>query len=126
MAEAGALSGVRGSRAVQQPGGELHAAGRTGAEELASRGQREGGTKSGGDPLCGGIMPPNRCTGEGVSRRRTAGVGSPHAESACQPDASTLECLPRLMSTWVRQTLTIRQGRSGSEAAEILDVPVDL
>ena len=80
MAEAGALSGARGSRAVQQPGGELDAAGGVRAQELAARGQREGGTESGGDSLRGGIVPPDRRAGEGVSRRRTAGVGTPHAE----------------------------------------------
>ena len=45
MAEAGALSGVRRSGAVQQPGGELDAAGGAGAQELAARGQCQGGPK---------------------------------------------------------------------------------
>src|SRR5690349_11104766 len=47
-----------GSRTVQQPRGELYAAGRFGAEELAPRGQHQGWAKGGSDSLDSGILPP--------------------------------------------------------------------
>ena len=72
VAETAALFRLRRSGAVQQPGGELHAAGGAGPQELAARGQRAVRTEGRGDSLGGRILPPAGGAREGVSAGRPA------------------------------------------------------
>ena len=90
VAEAGALPGVRGSRVVQQSGGELHASGRTRKEELAARRECQSGPESCRDSLDRRILPAARRAGKGVPHRRAAGVTGPHTQPSCQPHSRPL------------------------------------
>src|SRR4030095_14075010 len=60
------------SRTVQQRGGELHAAGGAGPEELAARRQRKGWAQGRGDPFGGGVLPQAWPSGERLSDGGTA------------------------------------------------------
>ena len=51
VAEVAPLFRLRRSRAIQQPGRELHAPGRAGPQELAARGEPTVRTKGGSDSL---------------------------------------------------------------------------
>lgn len=95
------------SGVIQQPGGELDAAGGAGKKELAARGQRAGGSESCGHSFGCGILPPVRRAGEGLPRRSVAGIESVHAEPGVEPDSGSLVRCSELTHPWVGQTLTV-------------------
>src|SRR5205807_6374896 len=64
VAEIAPLFRIRGSRAVEQPGGKLDAAGGAGTQELAARRQRKSRTEGRRDSLDRGILPQNGCAVE--------------------------------------------------------------
>jgi len=78
VGEAAAMFRLPGSGVVQQSGRELDASGGAGTKELAARGQRAGGPQSGGDSLCGGILPPAGSAGAGLPLQCPARIKSPN------------------------------------------------
>ena len=62
---------LRGSRTVEEPGGELDAAGCFGSEELAARGQRQGWTEAGGNHVDRRVLPAPARVRAGITCSRS-------------------------------------------------------
>jgi hypothetical protein len=84
-----------------------------GEKELAARGQREVGPQGSGDTLGGGILPPNRRTGETISAGRAAGNESKEAIGSGCAHPSPMEVCSRL--TCVGRTITVGWLMAGRE-----------
>jgi hypothetical protein len=109
--ETAPLFRLRRSGVIQQPGGELHAAGGAGKKELAARGQRAGGSESCGHSFGCGILPPVRRASEGLPRRSVAGIESANNEPGVEPHSGSLVHCSELTHPWVGQTLTVEKTR---------------
>ena len=89
---------LRRSGAVEQPGGELDAAGGAGPQELAARRQRQGRAEGGGDPVGGGILSSAARARQGISAPCSARPGCTETLRDRPPHARKLVSRPRLIA----------------------------
>src|SRR5205823_2916871 len=105
VGEAAALFRLRGSGTIQQPGGELDAAGGVGTQELAARRQRAGRSQSGRDSFCGGILQASGRAHQEIPCRDIAGIEQSNPVGDRSANSGPLVRIASL--TLFRQTDTI-------------------